>query len=140
MALTLREYTAAFFLAGFAITGMLNFGFSLPGSIDGQYGMNVDSGKLDEVRNDISSQRANRSQLSNTARGVSVEQTSGFISGLKSALNIVTNSLSTLTAIPSIANDIVASLGLPAFISDLVYLPIVGVAYAVVKVLTGVDG
>jgi len=138
MALTLREYTASFFLAGFVITAALTFAFSAPDSLDSQYGMNVDSGELSNLESKISENQASRQNLSNSARGVSVEQTSGFISGLKSALTIITTSLATLTALPAIAFDITDALGIPDFIGNLVYIPLVAVAYEVVTILVGV--
>lgn len=138
MALTLREYTATFFLAGFTLTALLGFTFTYPGSMDEQYQMNVDVGQLDDIESKISSNQASQKDLSNTARGISVEQTAGFISGLKSAISIMTTSLATITALPSIAQDMVRALGLPGFLANLVYLPMVAVAYEVVTVLVGV--
>lgn len=133
--LTLREYSSAFIIMIVVAAGASGFVLG-PNGLLPVYGEDENQGKeLTEFQNEVEKASPRVEEGEDRVQDIDINSDTFFLSSVRNVWQTVTGSLGALN---SLSNFVISTLGLPGWLAQLVWIPVIGIIYEIVSLYRGI--
>lgn len=133
--LTLREYSSAFIIMIVVAAGASGFVLG-PNGLLPVYGEDENQGKeLQEFQNEVQKASPRVEEGQSRVQDIDINTDTFFLSSVRNVWQTVTGSLGALN---SLSSFVISTLGLPSWVGQLVWIPVVGIIYEIVSLYRGI--
>lgn len=133
--LTLREYSSAFIIMIVVAAGASGFVLG-PNGLLPVYGEDENQGKeLEQFQTEVQKASPRVEEGESRVQDIDIDSDTFFLSSIRNVWQTVTGSLGALNSLSSFVIDV---LGLPGWVAQLVWIPVIGIIYEIVSLYRGI--